>query len=99
MSTISVVVSLSVDDLEFIGKESKPTIYPNPFNGVINFKINEDYRKVEVQVMNILGQTILSQRFTNHQKLEILTSQLPSGSYLIEIAIDGHKTFRRLVKH
>ena len=99
VSTISVVVSLSVDDLEFIGKESKPTIYPNPFNGVINFKINEDYRKVEVQVMNILGQIILSQRFIDHQKLEILTSQLPSGSYLIEIAIDGHKTFRRLVKH
>lgn len=99
VSDITVVVSLSIDDNELSSKDIKPILYPNPFSDVINLKINEGYKKVDLKIINVLGQTVLSQSYSDNQKLEILTDNLSIGTYIIEIDMDGNKTFKRMMKN
>ncbi|MFB9056871.1 BNR-4 repeat-containing protein [Mariniflexile ostreae] len=94
---ITVVASLSISDNELASKKG-PTLYPNPFSEVINFKIHDGYKKAEVQIITVLGQTIFSQGYRENQTVEILTDKLATGPYLIKMNIDGHQTIKRMMK-
>ena len=62
------------------------TIAPNPTadNLKINFStaINAD---ISLQIVNLLGQTVLQQTFWLNQGMELDLTELPSGSYFLRI--------------
>lgn len=69
-------------------------IYPNPTTGLLNFKFNPSYQKLEIIICNINGQRVLTA--TNQTALDI--SQLPKGLYFITFNIDNRKIDRKIIK-
>ncbi len=60
-------------------------VYPNPANHYIKI-ITESSEAQQIRLINFYGQEFLNQKYSNLQKeIEIPTSQLPPGNYLLEI--------------
>lgn len=62
-------------------KTTPIVLYPNPANSSINFQLPEDEGKVDLRVLNLLGQVLISRDQLSSNTIDI--SQLPPGSYLI----------------
>jgi hypothetical protein len=74
-----------------INEVSGINVYPNPTNDNINVDINAKIGgKIEVSVINMLGQKITTVTAVDH-KAKISVSSLPSGCYLIDCYRDGVK--------
>jgi subtilisin family serine protease len=68
-----------------------PLIYPNPVVQTAYFKLPKEMDRVEVKIMNALGQTTYNQiitRFKNEMELEFL----PAGVYMVKITPDNGKS-------
>lgn len=85
-----------IEDLDTDGVTS--IVYPNPFDSIINLKINGNYKKTEIKIINVLGQFIYSETYRDNEKIEIYTDDLPIGQYIININIDGSTSIKRVVK-
>lgn len=59
------------------------TVYPNPVVDVLTVSYNDTI--TEVSVINMLGQIVLSQK-ANTDKVEVNTSKLQNGSYILKVA-------------
>ena len=77
----------TLSDLD--AEDNAITIYPNPTNGVINLNLNKTYSNVNIDIYNILGQTILSNYYDD---LESTQLRLPSetGMYFVKIKRDNN---------
>lgn len=76
------------------------TVSPNPTSGTVNIKLAlAEVSDVRIEVLNLLGQTLQSQYIgkvaTLNQALEL--GNLPQGSYLLRITVDGETAIRRVL--
>ena len=72
--------------------EKELTIYPNPTNGIVNI---EGVKVVQVQVYNILGQSVRT--FSNANRINVV--DLPRGVYLLRlIDTEGKSYLEKIVK-
>ncbi len=71
-------------------------VYPNPANDVLNFKI--DTEKVEMQILTLGGQTVLTTELTR-ENAEISAGHLPRGIYLCQWQKDGKVSTQKIVLH
>ena len=72
-------------------------VFPNP---VVedNFTLTSDIKIIEVNIINILGQQVLSEKFTGETKLYIHFKTRDQGLYFIQIkTIDGRVTTKRVL--
>lgn len=72
-------------------------VYPNPFNDVIRIEIKMPCSNCRIEVMNILGEKIISQKVMANDTL-INTEQIPSGIYFIKIVSDTWSSVKKVVK-
>ena len=70
-------------------------IYPNPVSDKLSVEAKEAIGKVEIY--NVMGALVYSQKDCE-SKIEIETSQLPAGTYLIRLTTDNATVMRRFVK-
>jgi hypothetical protein len=70
------------------------TVYPNPVKDVLN--INATGNMQEVQVINIIGQTILDQKINNTVMLLNIT-ELKSGLYNLKVKMEDGVIFTKFV--
>ncbi|MCK4661956.1 MAG: PKD domain-containing protein, partial [Bacteroidales bacterium] len=73
------------------------SLYPNPVNDKLFIEIPNGIENAQVEIMNIAGQIILSQNFTNN-KFYINTTELIQGLYIASIIIDGKRTNLKFIK-
>jgi len=78
---------ISVDEVAFT---SGVKIYPNPATDVVKLELNvETEKEISVQVVNTLGQTVLTNNVidltTGLNTFELNTSSLEAGMYLVNI--------------
>lgn len=98
--TINQVFSKKDDVPESLSIESFTT-YPEPFQSNLNvvFKLAES-GSVRLNVYNLLGAKVaeLENRYLRVGNYSYLvpTSNLPNGSYLVQLSIDGQSTTRRI---
>ena len=72
------------------------TYYPNPTTDILNLKYSEEL--TSAKITNILGQ-LLSTKTINTTETQLDMSNLPTGTYLIEVfAGDVSKTIK-VIKH
>jgi len=72
------------------------SFYPNPTNDIVNFSSNLPIENITVN--NILGQQIKVK--TSSDKTSLDLSDLPAGSYLVKLTIEGvAKTFKIVKRH
>ena len=70
-------------------------VYPNPVSDNLSIEAKEAIGKVEIY--NVMGTLVYSQKDCE-SKVEIETSQLPAGTYLIRLTTDNATVMRRFVK-
>ena len=70
-------------------------IYPNPFSNKI--LINQVIKKDELSIFNILGQDMRNyiSFINNNQNTEIVTTNLPSGMYIIKTKTFANKVYKQ----
>ena len=87
--TFTVVDDTYVDE---IGNESV-SVYPNPVSSVININGLSDFANLEVKVMNLQGQVVM----TVSNSLEINVEDVEAGVYFLNINCDGREIIKRIV--
>ena len=92
------VVITNSEGNSYLIDAKKLIIYPNPFNQ--NITIQHDGIKIkEFKIMNILGETIYSDRTTNDGNVLVMTNQLSSGMYILQIISDKEAFKLKIVKN
>ena len=64
----------------------------------MNIRLNENERESVVKIINILGETIWSQKMTN-PTLQINTESLEKGVYMVSIETPNKRRVKSFVKH
>ncbi|WP_246000585.1 T9SS type A sorting domain-containing protein [Pontibacter diazotrophicus] len=76
-------------------------IYPNPSTGVFTVELNNlDTRKVELRIMNVIGNEILRETLTSDDvqfKKTVDLNSFAKGLYYVKIEADNYSTVRRVV--
>jgi hypothetical protein len=67
------------------------TAYPNPTTGIINVEYNSQ-TPVQFDVINMLGENVLSQNTNNHKNTTIDVSSLTKGLYFLQMTTDSKTT-------
>ncbi|MCX6350439.1 MAG: T9SS type A sorting domain-containing protein [Bacteroidetes bacterium] len=89
--------------VSIIEKEEEPTtnnlvVYPNPTKGELSIHTKTYAKQTSVSVYNIMGQLITHEEFFNQSNMNISTSHLPKGIYLLRINADGKMFERKVIK-
>ena len=85
-----------------ISKIQELALYPNPNEGQfrVSFKAENTVRDLQISVMNIAGQQLLQQNFSNVGNTftkDFDLSQQARGIYFVEIKADGERTIQKVV--
>ncbi len=76
--------NLATNNYDSNEKTSDINIYPNPSNGVVNFKINSLFSKFKLSIFNLTGQNIIDKIIENKEgKIDLL--QLNEGVYYLKL--------------
>jgi hypothetical protein len=82
---------------------SEFSIYPNPAVDVVNVSLNlTETSKVNIQVVNNLGQTVILRNLgelTGTSINQVDISSLASGVYMMNIVVNGNVTVKQFVKN
>lgn len=87
-----------------VNKEQTLKAYPNPGYGTFTLKgaINSVYNTANVQVIDIVGRTVLAQDITIHnnyiEQAISIPEQYPAGSYFLKITTPDHNEVLQLSK-
>lgn len=76
---------------------SNVTLYPNPTNGNFTIDLNKEYTEVVIEVSNIFGQVIYSEKYAFAEKI-VQQLNTSTGVYFVKVSIaEGvSKTFKIL---
>jgi ligand-binding sensor domain-containing protein len=72
-------------------------VLPNPASNDLNFELPANMNISSIEILNIEGTIVKSQRINNHQNT-INVSDLPSGMYVIRMQTDKGLVMKKLVK-
>ncbi|MCX6297067.1 MAG: T9SS type A sorting domain-containing protein [Bacteroidetes bacterium] len=84
-STFVVASSVGIESIDAIS--SQVNVYPNPANEYVMIEIN-GYKMEKVEIYDVLGQIMYSGE-PNSSKLQINTSKLNQGVYLVKVLVDN----------
>jgi subtilisin-like proprotein convertase family protein len=75
-------------------------IYPNPFTDKLQLVLNASAKSpVELQLLNELGQTVLTQTFkAGTQRMTLATGHLPAGMYLLQVRMGDQTAVRKVMR-
>ncbi len=77
---------------------SNSSIYPNPTNGHFTVVLEKEYFNVEIQILNIQGLIIASEKYALAKILEKdITAE--AGIYFIKVTSEGHSKTFKLIKN
>ncbi len=94
----SFIVKNSFSSVEnFVNKSS--LLFPNPSVSNFTLDLNKKYEEVEINIINVLGKTIISQKYFGTQIININVSNLALGLYSVQIISNGLVSYQKLVKN
>jgi len=88
--------SLSAEEL--IKADEDFYVYPNPSNNMINIRLDNNEKEAMVNIVNILGETVLSTKMTNSET-QLSIGSLTNGVYFISIETPTKRMVKNLVKN
>lgn len=79
--------------------EAELKAFPNPASDLINVSVGNDYRIHAIEIINHLGQKIRSLSMeVPENRFTVPTSDLPFGTYLIQVDLGNKKGIVRFIK-
>ena len=88
-------IGLGVD--ENILKNSNFSIYPNPNTGIFSLQFENLTGKALIEVYNITGQLVLSEKLNNSLFKTIDLSKQAKGIYLVKVKTDSYSSSEKIV--
>ncbi len=89
--TVTVTIS-PCTGLQDLASHSEVTVYPNPSNGIITVSSTNNTGKMDISVINTLGQTVKTETGKNPKEVTLDMTSLSRGVYYIKIQMnDGTK--------
>lgn len=96
-SDTKVITAAACTQLEGLNLVSEITVYPNPFNDVINITGLSEANSTQVEIYNLEGQKVYSENLSsNTAALEL--SVLKKGMYLLRVTQDDQRMLLKLIK-
>lgn len=89
--TFTTEPTTNVGDFDVI----KLTVYPNPVSTDLNISAAKVIE--EIQVYNILGQRVMTQK-ANNSEVTLDVTELPTATYMLKVSVDGVINTVRFVK-
>ena len=87
--------------LNLASGDENVAIYPNPSTGVFTVSLKDlDARKVELRIMNVIGNEIFHETLTSSDaqfQKTVDLNRFAKGLYYVKIEADGYSTVRRVV--
>ncbi len=72
-------------------------VYPNPARNQVNIELSKTYSEAKVTILSLKGETLHSTTVANKNKIELPTTEVATGIYLIEIIADGNRAYSKLI--
>lgn len=101
------IIPVGLNELSINNQQSSIYIYPNPSNGIINYKINIKHEvpisstsNYEIKIYNTLGQSVYQSSISNLQS-SINVGDLPNGIYYLVFQLNNQtlQTQKIIIQH
>ena len=81
-------------------KNKKSIVFPNPITENSILKLDSDYKEVQVEILNSLGQVIYQQRILDNNEFHLKNAPMLKGIYFLEIydELNGTKEVLKMIK-
>jgi hypothetical protein len=96
-SDTKVITAAACTQLEGLNLVSEITVYPNPFNDVINITGLSEANSTQVEIYNLQGQKVYSENLSSNTAALDL-SVLKKGMYLLRVTQDDQRMLLKLIK-
>ena len=73
-------------------------IYPNPVSDVCTIALNNEYKKVRVEVYNSLGSKVIDQTANNTNRISLNIANLPKGVFVVNTTSDNYFATNKIIK-
>ena len=96
--SVTLDTTTNIDDPSFNFQDV--SIIPNPFNDELNVSIKNNFNQLaKIEIFDLLGTKVIRdfEFFTNQVQLE--TTFLPKGMYVIKISLNNYSIIKRIVKY
>jgi CubicO group peptidase (beta-lactamase class C family) len=88
----------SVDVMQTSSTGTNGSLYPNPVENVFNLEFPSVLENARIEVVNLLGQSVLELNRDQISKESVSVQTVPSGIYLVKISATGFSKEIRMVK-
>lgn len=88
-----------VYSVTYLQKQSDVFIFPNPTNGLFNMKLPPNDSKYLLSVFDLLGNEIFKKDITNSSNNEVDITNLPSGTYQVQLISDKNYYQQKIIKN
>lgn len=95
--TSSCVAVISLSDNRNRTFKQSIKVYPNPAKNWVKVELVKVYSKATVSIYTIDGKKINTSTIANSNSIELSTSEISAGTYLMEIIADGNRAFSKIV--
>lgn len=89
---VTVLQTIGIQENEIKGLK----IYPNPANDFISVEMDQTFEKGKIEILNLLGQVVLTNSIEAGTATRLNTSALKSGTYLIKVTSDDKTSTRKV---
>jgi hypothetical protein len=73
-------------------------LYPVPCNDGVLFIENKNAIEVsKIELMDVLGNVVLTNNSTNDSKIKLNLAELPSGHYFVKMSSGKHVSVKKIV--
>ena len=95
VEVIGTVIPNSIDEIG-----SLFSIYPNPTEDIIWIEsLNSEIENYDLNVVDVLGKTVIRERMQGNSRNEIDLSELDGGVYFLNLIVDGEEYTRKIIKN
>ncbi len=88
IDNIKLISNTDYGDIKAMQNFGDINIYPNPFTSYTKLYLNKYYRTVELNIYNIQGQLVESQKYRNRRIINIYRNKLKTGLYFFKIILN-----------
>lgn len=85
-----------VDDRQ--NMDESLTIFPNPFSDHCTISFGRNYSEVKVELFNLAGKKLLSQKFSNTLSAQLNLGEMEDGVYVVHVNMDNKSLVQKIIK-
>lgn len=75
------------------------SVFPNPMTSALNVKLNDSYERIQIDIIDSRGTSVLTVQARNTALVKIDVSVLQSGFYIMKISADDRQFISKVIKN